>query len=313
MSVIIIRSDGILSPATPQHPESVNIAQQTTTMSTIATPRDPSNLRRTASATPSSSARPSLDVPSAATSPNPSVSKRSNRAALREYYNLRNSQQAATQPPTITTSPPPHSSSFSDPSPPETELDLPNFDPQLFITQSLESLSLSDLLRTYTKVLSEIRALDAEKKALVYDNYSKLITATETIRKMRTTMDPLNPMAGTLDLVVERVYKLAEGLRGEMRKELEEQKQSEKKEGQQQSKNRQETKRLAREVMRVPGRVKRLMEEGKEEEAQREWEVPRRLLVLWKEKGVGGDDVERLIEEGDEALRGNKGKEMEEP
>lgn len=145
----------------------------------------------------------------------------------------------------------------------------------------------------------------------MYDNYSKLITATETIRKMRTTMDPLNPMAGTLDLVVERVYKLAEGLRGEMRKELEEQKRSEKKEDQQ-SKNRQETKRLAREVMRVPERIKRLMEEGKEEEAQREWEVPRRLLVLWKEKGVGGDDVERLIEEGDEALRGRKGKEAEE-
>lgn len=31
----------------------------------------------------------------------------------------------------------------------------------------------------------EIRALDGERKALVYDNYSKLIAATETIRKVR--------------------------------------------------------------------------------------------------------------------------------
>lgn len=30
----------------------------------------------------------------------------------------------------------------------------------------------------------EIKGLDGERKALVYDNYSKLITATETIRKV---------------------------------------------------------------------------------------------------------------------------------
>lgn len=30
----------------------------------------------------------------------------------------------------------------------------------------------------------DIRSLDGEKKALVYDNYSKLITATDTIRKV---------------------------------------------------------------------------------------------------------------------------------
>lgn len=30
----------------------------------------------------------------------------------------------------------------------------------------------------------EIRGFDGERKALVYDNYSKLITATDTIRKV---------------------------------------------------------------------------------------------------------------------------------
>ncbi len=30
----------------------------------------------------------------------------------------------------------------------------------------------------------EIRGLDGERKALVYDNYSKLIAATDTIRKV---------------------------------------------------------------------------------------------------------------------------------
>lgn len=32
-------------------------------------------------------------------------------------------------------------------------------------------------------VLLDIRGLDGERKALVYDNYSKLIAATDTIRK----------------------------------------------------------------------------------------------------------------------------------
>lgn len=47
---------------------------------------------------------------------------------------------------------------------------------------------LEDLLRLYTQVVGEVRALDAEKKALVYDNYSKLIAATETIRKVRVIL-----------------------------------------------------------------------------------------------------------------------------
>jgi hypothetical protein len=61
---------------------------------------------------------------------------------------------------------------------------------------------------------------------------------------------------------------------------------------------------VAREVVKVPGRVRRLVEEGRLDEARREWEVPRRLLVRWRERGVGGEDVAALIEEGDAALRG---------
>jgi hypothetical protein len=35
----------------------------------------------------------------------------------------------------------------------------------------------------------DIRNLDGERKSLVYDNYNKLIAATETIRKVLFTMD----------------------------------------------------------------------------------------------------------------------------
>ncbi|KXX80745.1 hypothetical protein MMYC01_203824 [Madurella mycetomatis] len=75
---------------------------------------------------------------------------------------------------------------------------------------------------------------------------------------------------------------------------------------------RRRTRELAREVVLVPGRVRRLMGEGREEEARREWEMPRKLLERWKEKGLGGEDVEALIEEGDAALREVRREEGEE-
>ena len=173
-------------------------------MSTIATPRDPSTPmpRRMNSSqaiiTPKSSSRPSLDTPrSAGGSPNPnatgqlqlgsaaSTGKRNNRAALREYYNIKKAASVSTTPLLEVTDPlgeTTHESSYSEVAP--SELDAETFDADAFVARKLQESSMEELLRTYTRVLGEIRALDAEKKALVYDNYSKLITATETIRKV---------------------------------------------------------------------------------------------------------------------------------
>ena len=155
-------------------------------MSTIASPRD-SSLRRFPSGTPNSSARPSIDTvrSSGVTSPNntanptnpppqapaaaPSSSKRSNRAALREYYNLRAAAPKIEIP---------------DSEVPASDVDAADFDADEYVAKVVAESSLDELLRLYTRVLGEVRALDAEKKALVYDNYSKLIAATETIRKV---------------------------------------------------------------------------------------------------------------------------------
>lgn len=157
------------------------------TMSTIASSRNPpAPLRRTPSGTPTSSARPSSDVSrSAVTSPVLSASqpatgsKRSNnRAALREYYNLRAAAASASSPST------PRIIEVPDSEVPASEIDAPDFHLDEFLQKTVAESTLQELLKLYTRVLGEVRALDAEKKALVYDNYSKLITATETIRKV---------------------------------------------------------------------------------------------------------------------------------
>lgn len=175
-------------------------------MSTIASPRDPSTpLRRTPSGVNSpttGSARPSIESlhppplpsPQPPQSPQPgaapSSSTKRNRTALREYYNLRrNAGTPSSSAPVIN-----EDSRTSEVAP--SEIDAEGFDAQVWVNKKLAESSLDDLLRLYTGVLGEIRALDAEKKALVYDNYSKLITATETIRKVRSpccTIAPPSP------------------------------------------------------------------------------------------------------------------------
>lgn len=97
----------------------------------------------------------------------PSTSKRSNRAALRDFYKLRA--------PRI---------DIAGSEVPSSDLDHPDFNAGEYVARVVGNSGLEELLRLYTQVVGEVRALDAEKKALVYDNYSKLITATETIRKV---------------------------------------------------------------------------------------------------------------------------------
>ncbi|KAK8050463.1 hypothetical protein PG994_012193 [Apiospora phragmitis] len=301
-------------------------------MSTIASPREPN--RRMPSfqniTTPDSSTRPSLDAPrSATTSPNPNngsfassspvsggggarssstgppATKR-NRTALREYYNLQERKAAAHQ-----ATPPPPSVEVTGPlggqheasEVPPSEMDGESFDADAYITKALAESGMEDLLKLYTKTLGEIRALDAEKKALVYDNYSKLISATETIRKMRTNMDPLNPMASTLDPAIAQIYSQASSIRESLRGQVPPPNPT-KKAAEEARQKKIRTKQLALEVLETPDKIRALVNEGRLEDARQAWKVPRKLLVTWKEKGLGGSDVEACIEDGDAAVQG---------
>ncbi|PMD42627.1 hypothetical protein L207DRAFT_510859 [Hyaloscypha variabilis F] len=279
-------------------------------MSTIASPRDTSvNGRRIPQiSTPTSSSRPSLEQ-TRSTDGSPSraplqVPPKRNRAALREYYNL---QQSSPNPSSASPKLADDSSSISsihDASSSdvlESELDAPSFSAPQYVKHVLETQSLGELLRTYNGVLTDIRALDAEKKALVYDNYSKLIAATETIRKMRENMGPLNPMASTLDPAIARIYEMAEKVRGEMRGQVGEVEDERKREGERRKGRARE---VVLRVLGTPERVRGLVKGGKEDEARELWEPTLRLLERWKERGVGGPDVVDCIEDGEAAVRG---------
>ncbi|KAK8139045.1 hypothetical protein PG984_002425 [Apiospora sp. TS-2023a] len=299
-------------------------------MSTIASPREPARRMNSFQniTTPTSSTRASLDAPrSATTSPNPNGSgsfasspvagarssstgppaTKRNRAALREYYNLQERKAAAAQ----QQAPPPPSVEVTDPlggqheasEVPPSEMDAESFDADAYVKKALAESGMEDLLKLYTKTLGEIRALDAEKKALVYDNYSKLISATETIRKMRTNMDPLNPMASTLDPAIAQIYSQAFSIRETLRGQVPPPN-PDKKAAEEARLKKIRTKQLALEVLETPDKIRALVNEGRLEDARQAWKVPRKLLVTWKEKGLGGSDVEACIEDGDAAVKG---------
>ncbi|KAF2813893.1 uncharacterized protein BDZ99DRAFT_436473 [Mytilinidion resinicola] len=241
-------------------------------MSTIASPRASTSIR-----SPSSS-RTSLEGPSGR--PAAPGTTRRNRAALRDYYGLK-----GTQPPS---SPDPSSRTPLAPEEPEddgiSELDKDGFDAPGYVNGILSKQGLSGVLRVESDLVSQIRNLDGERKSLVYDNYSKLIAATDTIRKMRTNMDPLAPTTSTLSPAISHIAEIAAVLS----KDMQDRTPSAPsitlvKEG---GEGKQGARETVRWVLDAPRRLRELVDEGKEEEADKEWEVVSAVLEKWR--GVKG-------------------------
>jgi hypothetical protein len=217
-------------------------------MSTIASPRPSIALsRRTSTSTDRSVSATRHAGPGPATG-----TLRRNRAALRDFYNLKNSNAEGGKdvPPTPTLDPEI-----------ESELDKDGFDPEQYVKDILAREGLEGVMRVEAGLVSEIRTLDGEKKALVYDNYSKLIAATDTIRKM------LTPAIGH---IAETATALSESLRKQHgNSEVTE------------ARKKQEQQELVRWVLDAPCRLSKLVEDGQREEAEAEWNRVSGLLDKW--------------------------------
>ncbi|KAJ5623261.1 hypothetical protein N7490_011866 [Penicillium lividum] len=272
-------------------------------MSTISSPRPSIASSRAVSPAPPSS-RPSLDVlntnvggglsasstPSTtrAISPNP----RRNRSALRDYYNLKPPGADSSPGPTSRSRSVPRNTDAGDISNPTalssgTELDNEDFDPQRYVDHLLSTSSLSTILKAENTLVGDIRTLDGERKALVYDNYSKLIRAVETIGKMRKSMDergaPLT-MTKTLGPAIAFVAETAGGLikeGEEQRKRIKEARANEP------VPEKQVEKETVKWVLSAPGRLAGLLGEGRREDADKDWKEVQQLLDAWGQvKGV---------------------------
>lgn len=119
---------------------------------------------------------------------------------------------------------------------------------------------------------------------------------------MRSNMDPLNPMATTLDPAIAHIYSQASSIRDTLRASAPNPEDTKSQQEAQARKKR--AKELVAGVLDTPDKLRALAQEGRLEEAREAWKLPRQLLLAWKQKGIGGGDVNACLAEGDAAVKG---------
>ncbi|XP_057675965.1 vacuolar protein sorting-associated protein 51 homolog [Corythoichthys intestinalis] len=65
------------------------------------------------------------------------------------------------------------------------DINGPHFDPEHYLNKLRKECSLPELMSHETTMVKQIRSLDSDMQTLVYENYNKFISATDTIRKMK--------------------------------------------------------------------------------------------------------------------------------
>ena len=173
---------------------------------------------------------------------------------------------------------------------------------------------------SYADRAAEIRNLDSDRKSLVYDNYSKLLSATSTIRRMRGNMDPLAPTTHTLGPAIAHIAETAASLSSSMQAlptkpqglgidiqvgSGEEEAES-KEEEEAAAKQRQRQRDTVRWVLDTPRRLQEMIDQEQDEEAEGEWEEIGKILDEWE--GVEGvaelrrrcEEVMRVVGEDEE-------------
>lgn len=66
-----------------------------------------------------------------------------------------------------------------------TNIDSPGFDPDSYVKKLLQESRLNQLIDKEQLLTKQIKTLDNEMQTLVYENYNKFISATDTIRQMK--------------------------------------------------------------------------------------------------------------------------------
>jgi len=86
------------------------------------------------------------------------------------------------------------------------EIDRSDFHMKAYVHQLLERDSLETLLIKDDELVQEVKRLDSDMQMLVYENYSKFISATDTIRTMKNNV---NDMKAEMDALVKNMEGIA--------------------------------------------------------------------------------------------------------
>ena len=70
-----------------------------------------------------------------------------------------------------------------------------------YLQSLLRTTRLDALLAKHTEMSSEIKNLDSDMQMLVYENYNRFISATDTIRTMKSNVDGMDTSMQELETV----------------------------------------------------------------------------------------------------------------
>jgi len=62
------------------------------------------------------------------------------------------------------------------------DINGPSFEPDAYLSRLIKERSLTELMDKETEMVQHIKSLDSDMQTLVYENYNKFISATDTIR-----------------------------------------------------------------------------------------------------------------------------------
>ncbi|KAK9376413.1 Vps51/Vps67-domain-containing protein [Lipomyces chichibuensis] len=258
-------------------------ARQTSTAST------PASSRRTSTESISTLRSVSSAAPNGAHSrsthrgtPTRSTAAAARRHALREFYAIGQDRYTAGVPPS--------------------DIDRPDFRPEVWLDKFVRDNKTKEVLSKENTLLHEIRTLDGEGKALVYDNYSKLISATETIQSMRGNIDPLRPTSSTLEPAVAHIAEVSTTLIATL-SERRRKNASEDMASNGTGHSNKEMSEFLRVVVDAPRRIRELVQKGDVEKARADWDIIE--PVLNRLKGIKG--VDKIMEDCINALKADAG------
>jgi len=95
-------------------------------------------------------------------------------------------------------------------------IDSPAFNPEVYVTTLVRTAKIDTLLKQHGEMVKEIKALDSDMQMLVYENYNKFISATDTIRSMKSNVDGMGEKMEELKDIMGRVALTSEGVNSKL-------------------------------------------------------------------------------------------------
>ncbi|KAJ2776682.1 hypothetical protein H4R18_005546 [Coemansia javaensis] len=171
------------------------------------------------------------------------------------------------------------------------DLDGPGFEARRFLKKVLVEEDVAGLLRVDNRLVGEVREIDRDMKTMVYENYSKFISAAETIRRIQHDADVMDAEMGKLAERVQRISAKAQAVDAQL------------------AGRREQLQRLGHEhrllsslqqLFELPDRLGRLIGGGQFVEAARAWARMQPLLEHYRQLGA----FEAVEKDGKELMAG---------